>query len=145
MNPDWLTVVTWELVLVSVFIVALYRDRGFRLLRFRSIKIQRLRKLLSRSNLFRRNKASSVALYSKTKISATPTVDRGQFTMGLVTGTYATVLGSSYAVVSSASCIEGWQATWMALNTLLLGYLFFFSGWWRNRVLLPLHRKVRRD
>ncbi|WP_274520819.1 hypothetical protein [Ectothiorhodospira variabilis] len=41
--------------------------------------------------------------------------------------------------------IAGATVTVLLINWWLLSYLFFFSGWWRNRIILPLHRRIRRD
>lgn len=70
---------------------------------------------------------------------ATPIATRGEFTMGLITGSYATSLGASYTILDSAFGLQGWHAALM-MNTVLLGYLFFFNGWWR---LTPVNRRIR--
>lgn len=80
--------------------------------------------------------APTAQALAEAHLKATPTITRAELTMGLVTGGYATVVGASYAILDTSYGLQGWQATLMALNTLMLGYLFFFSGWWRNSVLM---------
>lgn len=146
-NADIITVAGLELSLLGLLACALYRDDKLPI--FRGLQwVQRIR----RSRLVPAQPPAADVVeplleqaVAESTSHATPRVKRGELTMGLITGGYATVVGAFYAILDSASGLQGWQAALMLLNTLLLGYLFFFSGWWRNAVLLPLNRRVRQD
>lgn len=145
-SADVITVAGLELALLGIVGCALDRDGKLPLSRY----LQWLRALCHPRSMPVQPAATAdepptARGEAEAHLEAMPTVKRAELTMGLVTGGYATVVGASYAILDSASGLQGWQATLMALNTLMLGYLFFFSGWWRNRVLLPLHQRVGRD
>lgn len=145
-NPDSVTVIVLELTLLMLVGCALDRDgrppvtQGVRWARcmLRSRSEQKQSPQVATEPLMAMTAA-------KAQIEGVGVVQRGSLTMGLITGSYATTLGASYAILDSASGLEGCQAALMTLNTLLLGYLFFFSGWWRNRILLPLKQRIQRD
>lgn len=146
LSADIITVAGLELALLGLVTFALYRDN--KLPAFRDLKwVRRIRRPRTGPVPLPRTAAEPLTAQAVAgaHVKATGTVKRGELTMGLVTGGYATAVGALYAILDSAFGLQGWQATLMTLDTLLLGYLFFFSGWWRNRVLLPLNERIRRD
>lgn len=146
LSADIITVAGLELALLGLVTFALYRD--YKLPAFLDLKwVRRIRRPRT-GPVPPPATATQPTLEKAVGVSgshATPKAKRGELTMGLVTGGYATAVGASYAILESAYGLEGWQATCMAVNTLLLGYLFFFNGWWRNDVLIPLNRRIRWD
>lgn len=145
-NAD--TVVVAGLELALLVLVAYALDLDGRLPLSRGLQwVQRIR----RSRLVPPRPSTAAAeppmakAVAEAHLKVTPTVKRGELTMGLVTGGYATVVGASYAILDSAFGLQGFQAALMTLNTLLLGYLFFLSGWWRNVILIALNHLIRRD
>lgn len=71
------------------------------------------------------------------------TVKRGELSMSALYVMYgiATVVYSLIAQVASG--IEGQRVLILALNYLLLTYLFFFSQWFRNSLFFPILNRVR--
>lgn len=75
----------------------------------------------------------------------TISVRRGDVSMRIINGAFATTFSGSLAIVGNADGLNGWQAFFMIINTVALSYLFYFNTWWRNSVLLPLSAKIKHD
>lgn len=141
MTLDNAVIILLEACLVGLGGVALYKDRCHQLVR-------RFRKPQRATDDPAPNHAPSAEpqaiATARSEMNMAPHAIRGEVTMGIIAGAYATSVGACYSIISMSTSMDDGRAALMAMDTLLLCYLFFFSGWWRNRVLLPWHERIRK-
>lgn len=122
MTLDGAAIILLEACLVGLGGVALYKDQCGRLVR-------RFRKPRPTAEHPASGHAPSSALRATATAQAgmkmSPTVKRGEVTMGILTGAYATSLGACYSIISLSTSMDDGRAALMAMDTLLLCYLFF--------------------
>lgn len=142
MTLDGTAIILLEACLMGLGGMALYQDRCHqRVRRFR--KPQRAAEHPASGHA--PSGAPRATATARSEMTVSPTIKRGEVTTGILTGAYATSVGACYSIISLSTSMDDGRAALMAMDTLLLCYLFFFSGWWRNRVLLPWHDRIRKD
>jgi len=57
---------------------------------------------------------------------------RGNVSMGLFYGTYAAISGILIAICLSVDIAKNHRVLWSMLDTIQVGYLCLFNGWFRN-------------
>ena len=123
LSADTVIVIALELALLGLVAFALCRDGKLPISRSRHW-VRRIHR--PRATPVPRSTAAAEGPLEDQAVAdsashATVTIKRGELTMGLIIGGYATVVGASYAILDSALGLQGWQAALMTLNTLLLG------------------------
>lgn len=76
---------------------------------------------------------------------AIATVRRGDRSMGVFAGMYASSMALNFVLVPSAEVVADYVVSFLLLNSLILSYLFYWSSWWRNCIVLKLYNKMRID
>ena len=72
-------------------------------------------------------------------------VERGEQSMNWLYVMYGITTVVYALIVQEAEVLKGHHAVLIAANYVAITYLFFFSSWFRNRVLFPLLVRVRQD
>lgn len=142
MTLDGAAIILLEACLMILGGMALYQDRCHQRVR-RFLEPQRAAEHPASGHA--PSSAPRETATARSEMTMSPTVKRGEVTMGVLAGAYATSVGACYSIISLSASMDDGRAALMAMDTLLLCYLFFFSGWWRNRVLLPWHDRIRKD
>jgi len=67
--------------------------------------------------------------------SLSATVTRGERSMATLTGVLASVAGLYVFAIEVADTAIGYKSFLIVIDFLLIGYLFLFNNWFRNRIL----------
>ena len=70
---------------------------------------------------------------------------RGEKTMKAIYVIFTLALAVSTFVVSETELVKEYKLEIMAINCIVLIYLFFFNSWFRNIVFFKIKRRITRD
>jgi hypothetical protein len=63
--------------------------------------------------------------------------------MAVIYAAFGVCFAALQWMLQSLTCLDGFRIAVAVANATALGYLFLFSGWFRVRVIFPVHRRVR--